>query len=260
MTVAPKIQSLERALNVLGMFGPQSPTLSLSEIADALGAYPSTTHRLLLTLEEASFLRRDEATNRYQLGPRLLELAGHVLAQYDMRAIAVPRMRKLVDAVGETAGLCYYERGEIVFMDTIPGTHPVMITLRVGGRAQAHCAAGGRAILAHLPDEAERLAATDLSKCGAGVDYRGRRLLRELDGIRDRGFSYDEGTYLDGINAAAAAILDHEDRPVAGLVVTGPAVRLPRRRLLEVGAIVREAAADVSTELRSKARAVTTGD
>src|SRR4051794_8312933 len=67
-----RTQAVQRALQALDLFSLASPELSLQEISGRLGMAASTTHRLLKTLEESSWLARVEGTELYRLGPRLL--------------------------------------------------------------------------------------------------------------------------------------------------------------------------------------------
>jgi DNA-binding IclR family transcriptional regulator len=249
MTASPKIQILERAMGVLGMFGPRTPTLSMSEIAERLGMYPSTAHRLLHTLEDGGFLMRDKDSSRYALGPRLLELATQAMTDMDVRRIAEPHLRELLHEFGEAVSLGYYDNGDVVYLESLPGLHSINIATRVGARHPAHCVASGRAMLAHMPDEAERLAAGGLSSCGArsvtADDFK-----RDLATIRRRGYALDNATFMEGVRATASVILDHENRPISAVTVVAPSSRFPQSLMTRAGKRVQETAEAISAELR----------
>ena len=63
-----------RALSILGVFGPDQPQLTLSEISDRTGLPVTTTFRLLGEFVEWGALVRD-GDRRYRIGPRMIELA-----------------------------------------------------------------------------------------------------------------------------------------------------------------------------------------
>lgn len=63
-----------RALSILGVFGPDQPNLTLSEISDRTGLPITTTFRLLGEFVEWGALVRGP-DRRYRIGPRLVELA-----------------------------------------------------------------------------------------------------------------------------------------------------------------------------------------
>jgi DNA-binding IclR family transcriptional regulator len=253
MAPSPRIQLLERAMAVLGLFSAQRPSLSLTEIAEELEMYPSSTHRLLGTLEGGGFLMRQRESGRYQLGPRLLELAGQAMSDLDVRRLAEPHLRSLLHEFRESVSLGYYDGGDVVYLEALPGLHSINITTRIGARHPAACVASGRAMLAFLPDEAERLTAADLARCaeaGARHPFSLETLRRDLTAIRRRGYALDDATFLEGTRAAASPVLGHDDRPIAAVTIVAPSARLPQRRLAQVGRRVRETALAISDEIR----------
>ena len=63
-----------RARSILGVFGPDHPALTLSEISDRTGLPITTTFRPLGEFVECGALVRG-ADRRYRIGPRLID--GH---------------------------------------------------------------------------------------------------------------------------------------------------------------------------------------
>jgi DNA-binding IclR family transcriptional regulator len=111
-----------------------------------------------------------------------------------------------------------------VLEERAPGRPPLVTD--VGVRLPAHLTASGRAILAHLPAAQVRALYPDRS---AFVDRHGlgpsslsalRSLLAET---RQRGYAVEQGEVTPGFASVAAAVLDHNGHPVAGVAVTYPA-------------------------------------
>ncbi len=75
---AQRVEAVERALAILDCFDEAHLTLSLSEIANRSGLYPSTALRLCGSLERGHYLRRDE-DGRYRLGSTIQRLAGSMM-------------------------------------------------------------------------------------------------------------------------------------------------------------------------------------
>jgi IclR family transcriptional regulator, acetate operon repressor len=231
---------------VLGMFGPQAHSLSLSEIAEALGAYPSSTSRLLQTLEDGGFLVRDRESGRYRLGTRLLELAGNVMADFDIRTIARPHLRRLSYDSGESVSLGYYDNLNVVYLDSFPGTHTFHLSVTIGARHPAWQVASGRSLLALMPEEAERLL---VDKSLSPVTRK--ELEGELEGIRDRGYALDEGNFLAGIHAAASAVVGKDEAPLVAVSMVAPAGRLPPDKIEAAGERVKRTAKLIAAEIDS---------
>jgi DNA-binding IclR family transcriptional regulator len=75
----------------------------------------------------------------------------------------------------------------------------------------------------------------------------------DLRRVQERGFALDEQELEEGINAVAAPVLDLSDQPIASVAVAGPAYRLTRERLLEIGPLVMATAQDIAREVEMAA-------
>jgi DNA-binding IclR family transcriptional regulator len=110
-----------------------------------------------------------------------------------------------------------------VLEERAPGRPPLVTD--VGVRLPAQLTASGRAVLAALPAPQVRALFPDRS---AFVDRHGggptslsalRTLLAET---RQRGYAVEQGEVTPGFASVAAAVLDHNQHPVAGVAVTYP--------------------------------------
>src|SRR5205085_2556557 len=105
--------------------------------------------------------------------------------------------------------------------DRAPGRRPLVT--EVGVRLPAHLTASGRAVLAHLPAAQVRAlypsAAAFVDRTGAGPRSPSalRTLLAET---RQRGYAVEAGEVTAGLSSVAAAVLDHNGFPLAGVAVT----------------------------------------
>jgi len=92
-------------------------------------------------------------------------------------------------------------------------------------RLPAHLTASGRAVLAALPAAQvralypDRTAFVDRHGVGPASPSALRTLLSET---RQRGYAVEEGEVTPGFASVAAAVLDHNQHPVAGVAVTYP--------------------------------------
>jgi hypothetical protein len=79
-------------------------------------------------------------------------------------------------------------------------------------------------------------------------------LLEELARIRRRGYATALGEYEIGLNAVAAPVHDARGAVIAAVDIWGPAFRLTPRRIPELAAQARDAAAAISVRLGGAAR------
>src|SRR5215207_6160239 len=115
--VAPTSTSVIRAFDLIGLIEAAEPRgTTLAELAGAAPIAKSSVLRYLTTLTEIGVVRRDEG-GRFRLGLRLVELAGGLLENDDLRSVAEPLLHDLVAVSGETVHLGVRSGGpEVVYI------------------------------------------------------------------------------------------------------------------------------------------------
>ncbi len=149
-----RIRSVERALSILQLLAAEKGELSASEISRKLGLPQSTAFRLLVTLAASGFVEQNPDNDRYRLGVSCLALGSTFLANSDLRQRAIPYLERLRDETGETVHLGILDGYDIVYLDKLPGLHPIgLMSSKVGAHAPSYCTGLGKALLAFLPEE-----------------------------------------------------------------------------------------------------------
>lgn len=243
------VQSLSRALDLLEALAGAEAGLTLGEAAQACGLAPSTAHRLLKSLEQRRFAFHDEERGRWSVGVQAFAVGSAFLRGRSLVAAARPHMRDLMEAAGETVNLAIAEDGEALYLAQVECRQMMRAFSRPGSRAPLHCSGVGKALLAALPDAAPELRGRDLPRLTEHTLTDPAILLEELAAARARGYAVDDEEHAAGLRCVAAAIHDETGAPVAALSVSGPAVRIPRERLDELGRLVAAAAAAVTRDL-----------
>lgn len=244
------IQSVERAVAVLKLFGESEPEWGVTDLARRLRLHKSTVSRLLSTLEAGGFLQQDPRTGRYRLGLQLATLAGLALTQYDLRDIARPLLAELAAQAGETVTLSVLDGDVAVNIDQVLGPHPVKHLGWIGRRLPLHCTAAGKPLLALMPEpDVQRILSQPLERFTTRTPTNPLLLRRELENIRSLGFAIAVEEYEVELYGVGAVIRDHRGDVVASITVSGPTFRLPATRLNELGASVRHTADRISARL-----------
>jgi IclR family acetate operon transcriptional repressor len=244
-------KSLDRALKVLLQIAETGQRgMTLSECAAILGYSKATTHRVLQTLTRRGFLRHDEDRGAFTLGVTNLRLGIEFLESIDLRREAIPTLRALAESTGETAHLGRLSGTDVVYIEKVESPQAVRMYSRVGDTMPAYSTGVGKAILAFL-DEADRerhLPASLVRRASNTITDRGA-LREELRRTRERGFSIDDVENEEGIRCAGAPVFDHTGRIQAAISVAGPASRITRETLDELGPLVRAKADLISARV-----------
>ena len=96
------VNSVGKADEIIGAFRARDE-LSITELSEALGYYPSVIHRFLTTLEYLGYMEQNPESGKYRLGLKLLELGYLVFDRMDLRQRIRPILKELADVSGETA-------------------------------------------------------------------------------------------------------------------------------------------------------------
>src|SRR4051812_34538334 len=143
---ARRVAAVSRALAVLDALAAGGE-LGTNELARRTGVNASTVSRLLATLATGRYV--EQAPNgRYRLGVRLVQLGNTVVDRLDLRGLAQPGLRVLVDATGETATLSVPGEHEAVTVDFVRSPSSVQGVAQIGRPSVAHATATGKVMLA----------------------------------------------------------------------------------------------------------------
>ena len=229
----------------------------MTQISEQVGIHKSTVHRLLATLEKKRFVQRDPATGTYSLGIRLLQMAYLTLEHNDLRRLATPFLRHLCEQHRENVDLAVLDDTDVVYLNMIESPQRVKLAAAVGQRLSAFATASGKAILAFMPDEAvRRILERGMTQYTLNTLRSPEAFFENMRQIRQQGFALSEQEFEEGINAVAAPILDSSGQPIASVAIAGPAYRLTRERMIDIGPLVLATARDIAREIEMAAHAV----
>jgi IclR family acetate operon transcriptional repressor len=235
------IESVDRALTLL-LALEETGSLTVAEAGDLLGASRSTAHRLLKMLQYRGFVRQDPRTRTYVGGPAILRIGLAAVNQLDIRALARPTLEAIVGEVDETAHLVVLQRADALFLDCVEGGKAIRAAARTGTSLPAHSTAGGKALLARLPEARldALLAETRLPALTPYSLTSARALKKDLERVRERGYAVNDRESEIGLRAVAAVIAQAPERLSmdAAITVSGPDSRITEDRIPEIAEVL----------------------
>jgi DNA-binding IclR family transcriptional regulator len=243
-------RALEKALDLLFSFQPDSPEQSLFQISRRLRFPPSTTRRLLKAMMSRRLVQQDPITKLYRLGPGVFYLASVAKEGQDVRKIALPIMERLRDVTGENTTLHELRDGKRVCVEKVESKQVLRDTVLIGDQFPAHCGASGKVLLAYLPAE-EIKGYLNSAKPLAALTTRTitdpQKLSAELTRIKRRGFAFSCGErVMDGLCAISAPIFDYDGKVRYSLTITLTPFRLRAKGREKLAQLVRKSAEEIS--------------
>ncbi len=230
------VQSLERGLAVIRAFGPDRPSLTLSDVARITGLTRAAARRFLLTLTELGYVHSDG--RMFSLRPRVLERGYAYLSTLGLNEVAAPRMEELVADLRESSSVAVLDGDDIAYVVRVPTQRIMTVAIAVCTRFPAYATSMGRVLLAHLPpaeldsylDRVQLLPLTRRTVVDA------RSLRAELAEVAAQGYAIVDQELEDGLRSVAVPIRDSAGRVVFALNMSAHASRATldylRRRIL----------------------------
>lgn len=243
-------RALEKALDLLFSFQPDSPEQSLFQLSRRLRFPPSTARRLLKAMMSRHLVQQDPGTKLYRLGPGVFYLASVAKDGLAIRKTALPAMEKLRDLTGENTTLHELRDGKRVCIEKVESKQVLRDTILVGEQFPAHCGASGKVLLAYLsPEELKSYfdSAKPLPALTSRTITDPQKLSMELARIRRRGFAFSCGErVMDGLCAISAPIFDYEGKARYSLTITLTPFRLRAKGRDELTRLVGKSAEEIS--------------
>jgi len=233
----------------------RSSECSLAELCIALGLHKSTVHRLMMVLQQHRLVDKNPQTGRYRLGLKLFEFGSKAVAALDPRRHARPYLDRLQRELGETVFFCILDDGQVFYLDKVESQQSIRTACTVGSRAPAYCTAVGKAMLAELPDAEvnDIVRRWGLKAITANTITTAAALRAELRAVRSRGYAIDNEEKEEGLRCISAAVRGHSGKLFAAISASGPAFRITKGRIPEIGQLVMRAANDLSVEFGHQA-------
>lgn len=240
-----EMEVLNRAMQILGCYGPDANALSLTQLSERTGLPLSSCHRIVASLVHGGFLDRGD-DRKYRVGTTLWTIAQHAPLSDRLRESALPALARLYEETGENITLAVLDQGQALYVERLMGERSIPTVSRAGGYLPLHTTGVGKVLLAYEPSDAiERYLSEPLARPTRDSIAQPDRLRRELAEVRERGYAITRQEMTVGSGSIAVPILV-DGRCVAAVGVIVHLARLDVNRL--VGTLNR-AAATVVAEL-----------
>ena len=251
------VPAIDRAIRVLYLFkSGDKKEYGVSEISRLLRLNKSTVHNILNTLTQHKFLEQNAVTRSYRLGPALAELGSLVRSQLDVREVARPHLRRLMERANATFLLGVFDGKAITIVDKEEPLADVRVAAPIGMKIPFCAGAFGRAFLAYLPPETINQLLIDPGlKAFTPTSITDPNQYRAvLANVRAQGYAIDDTEeYLRGVGAIAVPLFapaaSGEREVAAVMTLVGFSSQLTSTKITEFTSWLVAAAREISEKL-----------
>lgn len=244
------IESLDRGLRVLEMFGGSQQPMTLSDLARAADLPRATARRILFTLERAGFVASDGKL--FRLTPRVLVLASAFLTSNHVVSVLQPALDRLSSEAQEISSMAIRDGNDVVFIARASPTRIFSAGIDIGYRLPAFCTSVGRVLLSRLPDDelAKALTTMDLAPLTPFTVTDRKLLLKTIIADRARGYSLVDREAEPGFRSISVPVRRYDGAVIAAISMGAHVDRVSAAEMIEnFLPRLREAAASVKSML-----------
>lgn len=236
-----KVKSLKKAIEVLNCFIEKQP-LGVTEISEKLGLYKSNVHNILSTYVAMDYLTKDELSDKYYLGEKIIFLSRAIGDRYNLRNIARSQMDAIAREAKEKVYLTVPIDRNTYYLDVVfpPGSNPHFSNI-LNSTEPMHCTSAGKAILAFSTQEfIEDYLSQPLVSLTQNTMTEPNELRAELNKIRKNGYSTDNMEAELGISCVGAPILSSANIVVGAISISGISSHFTEERIGQLAAILKK--------------------
>lgn len=248
--MSSNVQSVDRTLTIIEALAMNPRGMGVGEISEQIELHKSTVHRLLATLVDRGYVRKDQH-NRYQLTLKLFEIGSKRIEDLDMLEVARPYLEQIMEQTNEVVHLVTLEDKAIIYIDKVEPNTTIRMHSRIGVRRPLYCTAVGKAILSTMREEEveeiwenstiERLTQYTITDL--------KQMKYELELIRERGYAIDEQENELGVRCIAIPLLDYTKRACGAISVSGPVGRMTDETIKKFAEILIPKGKEIRKEL-----------
>jgi DNA-binding IclR family transcriptional regulator len=242
------MQTVDKAMRLLGCFSVAVPELGLSELARVAAFDKAATRRLLVALANHGFIEQDPSTRRYRLGSAFLRFARVRETTRPLASVVQTALKDLMQATGETAHASLLSGNRLTTIGVVEPQRPTRVSVDPAQQLPLHATASGIACLAFASETLihDFLAGAALRRYTSHTCVSKRELRARLAETRERGFSLAVRGFDDEVTSIAVPIFDAEGRAFAAIAVASIASRFNKDAERRIAGCVLLAAARIT--------------
>lgn len=242
------LQGVGRAMEILETVATEP--MRASDIVQRLGLKWTTAHRSLTYLLENRYLRRDEHSGIYSIGPHLYSLGQAYLLGHPLLDAGTLALRNLAHETGGTAQLNERDGFEASVLMAVDERLELIPKTTSEYHFPLHAGSKGQVLLAFSePDVFLEMTESPLQRLTEETIVDPAELYDRLAEIRAAGHVVTSGDVQRGTASVAAPILDHSGELIGAICVIKRSAELKSKTTPGIVSAVSLTARDISVRL-----------
>jgi IclR family transcriptional regulator, KDG regulon repressor len=230
--------AFSKFMAVLQLIADADEPMSIPALGAASGYPRPTVYRIIGALVAEGLVNESPRGGKFDLGPRLVNLASRSWERSYLRVAAIDALVTLRDVTRETVHLAVPSQLGMVYIEKLESPHAVRMASRVGTRVTLYSSSVGKAFLATLtPAKREQLLdQLELLPLTPNTITDPVALRQELDTTAERGYAEDREENEAQIFCYGAAIVGTGGEPLGCISISLPMFRrdpAPHRAYVE---------------------------
>ncbi|MET0969761.1 MAG: IclR family transcriptional regulator C-terminal domain-containing protein [Tardiphaga sp.] len=240
------VESLDRGLRVLELFGASSRPMQLSDVAKAADLPRATARRILFTLERSGYVASDGKL--FALTPRVLALSGAYMTSNQVVTILQPVLDRISSDAQEISSLAVLDGNDVIFVARASPARVFSAGIDLGYRLPAFCSSVGRIMLGKFSDDelVATLAAMELPAMTPFTVTDRAALKAAIIADRNKGYSLVDREAEPGFRSISVPVRRYDGAIVAAINMGAHVDRVSTSEMTErFLPLLRDAAAQV---------------
>lgn len=250
MDKSDRVQSLERALDIIEVLAVEPEGLGVTEVANRTQLNKSTAHRLISTLASRGYLEKSEKGD-YKIGLKLIGAVSCYINSLELQTEARPYLAKMTGELGLTSHLGVLDGDKVVYVEKMDVISSVKLYSQIGLHVPAQCSSLGKCILSkYSKKELEQVMSnTQFINYTENTIVTMDKLYEALAAVRKKGWGMDNEEYEMGHRCIGAPIYDYRGDIIASVSASGTTMVLTEDKFEAVAEYVMSVAKQLSKDM-----------
>jgi DNA-binding IclR family transcriptional regulator len=217
-------RTIDRGFKILELLKDNEKGLTLKEISEKMNIPKTSTFDIVQSLLAIGMIERpDDDIKRYTIGIKLFALGSSYMARKNIYNVGNRYIKSLAEKLNKTTFIGVENNAKIIYIQKYEPKVTIKTSCVVGSSAEVYSTSLGKSILAFSSDRKrqEVIEKINFVKLQKNTIVDAKKLIKELDKTKKRGFSIDDQENEDGIFCIGAPIYDKDGRVIASLSASG---------------------------------------